>query len=92
MQRLSASPMLFIRPTPSAGVLGGVAARTREVTLLCESAGYDIILIETVGIGQSETEIYDLTDAVLLLIPPAAGDELQGLKKGIAEIADLFDQ
>jgi len=90
MQRLSSSPDAFIRPTPSAGVLGGVAARTREVTLLCESAGYDIILIETVGIGQSETEIFDLTDAVLLLIPPAAGDELQGLKKGIVEIADLL--
>ncbi len=90
MQRLSSSPDAFIRPTPSGGILGGVAARTREVTYLCESAGYDIILIETVGVGQSETEIYDLTDAVLLLIPPAAGDELQGLKKGIVEIADIL--
>ncbi len=90
MMRLSSSPDAFIRPTPSSGVLGGVSARTREVTLLCEAAGYDIILIETVGIGQSEIQISSLTDAVLLLIPPAAGDELQGIKKGIVEIADIL--
>jgi LAO/AO transport system kinase len=90
MQRLAASPEAFIRPTPSGGILGGVAAKTRDVLFLCESAGFNIILIETVGIGQSETEVFGLTDAVILLLPPAAGDELQGLKKGIIEIADLL--
>jgi LAO/AO transport system kinase len=80
----------FIRPSPSQGFLGGVTANTYEVVSLCEAAGYDRIIIETVGVGQSETQIADLTDMVLLLLPPAGGDELQGIKKGIMEIADLI--
>ena len=90
MQRLSASSEAFIRPSPSGGVLGGVASRTRDVLFLCEAAGFNIVLIETVGIGQSETDVFDLTDMVFLLLPPAAGDEIQGLKKGIVEIADIL--
>lgn len=90
MPRLSASSAAFIRPSPSAGTLGGVATATREVITLCEAAGFDMILIETVGVGQSEVAISSLTDMVLLLLPPAGGDDLQGMKKGIVEIADLI--
>lgn len=90
MARLSNDPSAFIRPSPSAGTLGGVAAKTRETMLLCEAAGYDVILVETVGVGQSETAVADMTDFFLVLMLPGAGDELQGLKKGVLELADLL--
>lgn len=90
MARLSADPRAFIRPSPSSGTLGGVAARTREAMLLCEAAGFDVILVETVGVGQSETAVADLTDVFLLLALPGAGDELQGIKKGVIELADII--
>jgi LAO/AO transport system kinase len=80
----------FIRPSPTGGVLGGVARRTREAILLCEAAGFDIVIVETVGVGQSETAVADMVDMFLLLLAPGAGDELQGLKKGIVELADLI--
>lgn len=89
MARLAANPNAFIRPSPSAGTLGGVAARTREAMILCEAAGFDILLIETVGVGQSETAVADMTDFFLVLTLPGAGDELQGIKKGIIEQADM---
>jgi LAO/AO transport system kinase len=90
MARLSADPRAFIRPSPSSGTLGGVAARTREAMVLCEAAGFDVILVETVGVGQSETAVADLTDVFLLLALPGAGDELQGIKKGVIELADII--
>jgi LAO/AO transport system kinase len=90
MPRLATDPNAFVRPSPSSGTLGGVAAKTRETMLLCEAAGYDIILVETVGIGQSETAVADMTDFFLVLMLPGAGDELQGLKKGIVELADMI--
>jgi len=90
MARLAADEHAFIRPSPTAGTLGGVAAKTRETMLICEAAGYDVILVETVGIGQSETAVADMTDFFLALMLPGAGDELQGLKKGIVEIADMI--
>jgi LAO/AO transport system kinase len=90
MQRLAVDPQAFIRPSPASGTLGGVAAKTRETMLLCEAAGFDVILVETVGIGQSETTAADMTDFFLVLMLPGAGDELQGLKKGIVEIADMI--
>jgi LAO/AO transport system kinase len=90
MARLAADPSAFIRPSPSSGTLGGVAAKTRETMLLCEAAGFDVILVETVGVGQSETAVADLTDFFLVLMLPGAGDELQGIKKGILELADLI--
>jgi LAO/AO transport system kinase len=90
MARLSTDPNAFIRPSPSSGTLGGVAAKTRETMLLCEAAGFDVILVETVGVGQSETAVADLTDFFLVLMLPGAGDELQGIKKGILELADLI--
>ena len=80
----------FIRPSPSGGTLGGVARRTREAGLACEAAGFDVVLVETVGVGQSETAVADMVDLFLLLLPPAGGDELQGLKKGIVELADII--
>jgi LAO/AO transport system kinase len=80
----------FVRPSPSSGTLGGVAAKTRETMLVCEAAGYDVIMVETVGIGQSETAVADMTDFFLVLMIPGAGDELQGLKKGIVELADMI--
>src|SRR5690606_23988211 len=83
-------PNAFIRPSPSSGTLGGVAAKTRETMLLCEAAGFDVILVETVGVGQSETAVADMTDFFLVLMLPGAGDELQGLKKGIVELADMI--
>jgi LAO/AO transport system kinase len=88
MQKLSASEA-FIRPTPSGGVLGGTARRTREAILLCEAAGFDVILVETVGVGQSEVELAEIVDCVALLLVPGAGDELQGIKRGIVELADV---
>lgn len=89
MPILSNHPNAFIRPTPSGKVLGGVARRSREVIALCEAAGFDTILIETVGVGQSETEVADMTDCYLLLLQPASGDTLQGIKRGITELADM---
>ena len=88
MARLSASEAAYIRPSPAAGTLGGVAAKTRETMLLCEAAGFDVVLVETVGIGQSETAVCDMTDFFLALMLPGAGDELQGIKKGLVELAD----
>ena len=90
MARLAVDPNAFVRPSPSSGTLGGVAAKTRETMLLCEAAGYDVVLVETVGIGQSETTVADMTDFFLVLMIPGAGDELQGLKKGIVELADMI--
>jgi LAO/AO transport system kinase len=90
MAQLSADPNAFIRPSPAAGTLGGVAAKTRETMLICEAAGYDVILVETVGIGQSETAVADMSDFFLALMLPGAGDELQGLKKGLVELADMI--
>ncbi|HUI94709.1 MAG TPA: methylmalonyl Co-A mutase-associated GTPase MeaB [Xanthobacteraceae bacterium] len=90
MARLAADERAFIRPSPSAGTLGGVAAKTRETMLACEAAGFDVILVETVGIGQSETAVADMTDFFLALMLPGAGDELQGLKKGLVELADMI--
>ncbi len=90
MARLSVERNAFIRPSPSSGTLGGVAAKTRETMLLCEAAGFDVILVETVGIGQSETTVADMTDFFLVLMLPGAGDELQGIKKGVLELADMI--
>jgi len=90
MEQLSRAPEAFIRPSPTAGTLGGVARRTREVLLACEAAGFDVVLVETVGVGQSETAVADLVDMFLLLLLPSGGDELQGIKKGIMELADLI--
>lgn len=88
MEELSINPLAFIRPSPSAGNLGGVANRTRETIILCEAAGYDVVLVETVGVGQSETDVKNMTDFFLLLMLAGAGDELQGIKRGIMEMAD----
>ncbi len=88
MELLAREPNAFIRPSPSAGTLGGVHRKTRETMLLCEAAGYDVILVETVGVGQSETAVRDMTDFFLMLALTGAGDELQGMKKGIMELAD----
>lgn len=90
MERLSRDPFAFIRPSPSQSQLGGVARRTREAVALCEAAGFDVVLIETVGVGQSETVVAELSDLFLLLLAPAGGDELQGVKRGIMEMADLI--
>ena len=90
MERLSRDPRAFIRPSPAARELGGVARRTREAVGLCEAAGYDVVLIETVGVGQSETMVAQMADLFVLLIAPAGGDELQGVKRGIMETADLI--
>jgi LAO/AO transport system kinase len=90
MARLAASEAAYIRPSPASGTLGGVAAKTREAMLLCEAAGFDVVLVETVGIGQSETAVCDMTDFFLALMLPGAGDELQGLKKGLVELADMI--
>ena len=90
MERLSRHPNAFIRPSPSQTHLGGVARRTREAVALCEAAGFDVVLIETVGVGQSETVVAELSDVFVLLLAPAGGDELQGVKRGIMEAADLI--
>jgi len=90
MESLSADSNAFIRPSPSAGSLGGVAKKTRESMLLCEAAGFDVIFIETVGVGQSETTVHSMTDFFLLLMLAGAGDELQGIKRGIMEMADAI--
>lgn len=90
MARLAASPDAFVRPSPSSGTLGGVAGKTREAMLLCEAAGFDVVLVETVGVGQSETTVAELTDTFMVLALPGAGDELQGIKKGVIELADMI--
>ena len=90
MENLSRNPRAFIRPSPSRAELGGVARRTREAIRLCEAAGFDIVLIETVGVGQSETLVAEMCDLFTLLLAPAGGDELQGVKRGIMEMADLI--
>ena len=89
METLAQSPDAFIRPSPARGHLGGVARHTRESILLCEAAGFEVILVETVGVGQSETAVRQMTDCFLLLLLPGAGDELQGLKRGILELTDV---
>lgn len=90
MERLSASDAAYIRPTPSSGTLGGVAGKTRETMLLCEAAGYDIVLVETVGVGQSEVAVAGMTDLLVLLQLPNTGDHLQAMKKGVMELADVI--
>src|SRR5512133_2403238 len=90
MEQLSVHPHAFIRPSPSSGSLGGVARKTRETIILCEAAGYDTILVETVGVGQSETEVHSMVDFFLLLMLAGAGDEIQGIKRGIMEMADMI--
>lgn len=90
MEALSTHPAAFVRPSPTSGTLGGITLRTREAIALCEAAGYDEILVETVGVGQSETAVQHVTDALLVLLLPRAGDELQGLKRGIVEAADVL--
>ena len=88
MERLAADPRAYIRPSPSGGTLGGAARKTRETMLLCEAAGFDVIIVETVGVGQSETAVASMVDFFLLLLLPGAGDEIQGIKKGVLEMAD----
>lgn len=90
MDRLSREPSAFIRPSPSQSHLGGIARRTRDVVRLCEGAGFDVVIIETVGVGQSETVVAQISDVFLLLLAPAGGDELQGVKRGIMEMADMI--
>jgi LAO/AO transport system kinase len=90
MEELSRCEEAFIRPTPAAGALGGVAQKTRETMLLCEAAGYDVILVETVGVGQSEYQVAGMVDFFMVLMLPGGGDELQGIKKGIMELADAL--
>jgi LAO/AO transport system kinase len=90
MTELSRTEAAFIRPSPTGGTLGGVTRRTRESIILCEAAGFDVVLVETVGVGQSETAVADMVDLFCLLLLPSAGDELQGIKKGIVELADLI--
>ncbi len=90
MERLSRDPGAFIRPSPSQTHLGGVARRTREAVAVCEAAGFDVVLIETVGVGQSETVVAEMSDLFILLLAPAGGDELQGVKRGIMEMADII--
>ena len=89
MEKLSTDPNAFIRPSPSGGSLGGVAEKTREAMLVCEAAGFDVVIVETVGVGQSETTVAGMVDAFVLLQLPNAGDDLQAIKKGIVELADL---
>lgn len=89
MEKLAAEPRAFIRPSPAGGAQGGVARRTRESVLLCEAAGFDTVIVETVGVGQSETQVASLTDIFLLLLSPAGGDDLQGIKRGVMELADI---
>jgi LAO/AO transport system kinase len=90
MERLSRAPEAFIRPSPSGGELGGVARRTREAMLLCEAAGFDVVIVETVGVGQSEAAVADMVDTFALLLQPGSGDELQGVKRGVLELCDVL--
>ena len=89
MAQLAASPEAYVRPSPAAGTLGGAARKTRECLLLCEAAGYDVVIIETVGVGQSESYVVHMTDCLLALVLPLGGDELQGIKRGLLEVVDL---
>ncbi|TXH33311.1 MAG: methylmalonyl Co-A mutase-associated GTPase MeaB, partial [Actinobacteria bacterium] len=89
MEKLSVHESAYIRPSPSSGTLGGVAEKTREAMLVCEAAGYDVVIVETVGVGQSETAVAGMTDMFVLLQLPNAGDDLQAMKKGVMELADL---
>jgi LAO/AO transport system kinase len=89
MERLSRDPNAFIRPSPSGGMLGGVAHMTREAMLVCEAAGYDVVIVETVGVGQSETAVAGMTDCFVLVALPNAGDDLQAIKRGIVELVDV---
>ncbi len=89
MEKLARDPDAFIRPSPAGETLGGVARRTREALLLVEAAGFDVVLVETVGVGQSETAVSDMVDLFVLLVPPGGGDDLQGIKRGVMELADL---
>jgi LAO/AO transport system kinase len=89
METLARDPGAFIRPSPAGGTLGGVARRTREAMLLAEAAGFDVVLVETVGVGQSEIAVADMVDLFVLLVPPGGGDDLQGIKRGVMELADL---
>ena len=90
MEELSRRPEAFIRPSPAGGVLGGVARKTRETMLVCEAAGFDVIIVETVGAGQNEITVRSMVDFFLLVLIPGAGDELQGIKKGVVELADAI--
>jgi LAO/AO transport system kinase len=90
MAKLASEPNAYIRPSPSAGTLGGVARKTRESMLVCEAAGFEVVLVETVGVGQSETMVADMTDIFLALMQPGAGDELQGMKRGLLELVDVI--
>lgn len=90
MERLSRDPNAFVRPSPTSGTLGGVASHTREAMLICEAAGYDVVLVETVGVGQSELAVANMTDVFLVLMLAGAGDELQGIKRGLMELADVL--
>ena len=90
MESICHHPNIFVRPSPSAGSLGGVARKTRETIVLCEAAGYDVIFIETVGVGQSETAVHSMVDMFMMLQISGAGDELQGIKRGIMEMADMM--
>jgi LAO/AO transport system kinase len=90
MERLARDPRAFIRPSPSGGTLGGVAHRTREALIVCEAAGHDVSIVETVGVGQSEVEVHGMVDLFTVLLQPGAGDELQGLKRGVIELADVL--
>jgi LAO/AO transport system kinase len=90
MERLASDPAAYIRPSPSGGELGGVARKTREAILLCEAAGFDVVIVETVGVGQSETVVAEMVDIFMAILIPGGGDELQGIKKGLIEIADLI--
>ena len=90
MPELTVDPRAFIRPSPASGHLGGVTRNTNEAIILCEAAGYDLVLVETVGVGQSEYMVRDMVDMFCLLLPPAGGDELQGIKRGIVEQSDLI--
>jgi LAO/AO transport system kinase len=89
MEHLSVNPQAYIRPSPSSGTLGGVAEKTREAMLVCEAGGYDVVIVETVGVGQSETAVANMTDMFVLMQLPNAGDDLQAIKKGVMELADL---
>lgn len=90
MEELARDPLAFVRPSPSGGTLGGVARRTREAALLMDAAGFDVVMVETVGVGQSETMVADMTDMFVLLLGPGGGDDLQGIKRGIMELADMI--
>jgi LAO/AO transport system kinase len=90
MTRLARDPQAFVRPSPASGSLGGVARKTRETMLVCEAAGFDVVLVETVGVGQSETSVAEMVDFFLVLMLANAGDELQGIKRGIMELADMI--